>query len=95
MGLKICKTIQVFCAENDVAIESARRHKEINPTFEGQIVDMRVGVHSGRVIYGIVGSKRYKFDVYSQGNIARPFIRGGCIFACLTEKIYFQICGTK
>ena len=52
---------------NDVAKESARRHKEGNPDFEGQIIDMRVGVHSGRVIYGIVGSKRYKFDVYSQG----------------------------
>lgn len=67
MGLKICKTIKVFCQENDVAKESARRHKEGNPDFEGQIIDMRVGVHSGRVIYGIVGSKRYKFDVYSQG----------------------------
>ena len=64
---EICKTIQVFCKENDVAIESARRHKSLNPEFTGQIVDMRVGVHSGRVIYGIVGSKRYKFDVYSQG----------------------------
>lgn len=28
---------------------------------------MRVGIHSGRVIYGIVGRKRYKFDVYSKG----------------------------
>ena len=36
--------------------------------FDGQIVDMRVGIHSGRVIYGIVGGKRYKFDVYSKGN---------------------------
>ena len=51
-----------------MAIESAQRHKLENPDFEGQIVDMRVGVHSGRVIYAIVGSKRYKFDVYSQGN---------------------------
>lgn len=50
-----------------MAIESAQRHKQENPDFEGQIVDMRVGVHSGRVIYAIVGSKRYKFDVYSQG----------------------------
>jgi len=66
MGLKICKTIKVFCQENDVALESARRHKAANPDFEGQIVDMRVGIHSGRVIYAIVGSKRYKFDVYGQ-----------------------------
>ena len=40
---------------------------EKNPDFNGQIVDMRVGIHSGRVIYGIVGGKRYKFDVYSKG----------------------------
>lgn len=66
MGLKICKTIKVFCLENDVALESRSRHKAANPDFEGQIVDMRVGIHSGRVIYAIVGSKRYKFDVYSQ-----------------------------
>ena len=43
------------------------KHVEKNPDFNGQIVDMRVGIHSGRVIYGIVGGKRYKFDVYSKG----------------------------
>ena len=100
MGLKICKTIKLFCIENPVAIQARATHVKNNPgtilstlvrrvfiqgsravrcdpwipgctcmnsDFDGQIVDMRVGIHSGRVIYGIVGRKRYKFDVYSKG----------------------------
>ena len=70
MGLQICQTIKLFCSENPVAIRARAKHVEKNPDFNGQIVDMRVGIHSGRVIYGIVGGKRYKFDVYSKGTYA-------------------------
>ena len=69
MGLQICQTIKLFCSENPVAIRARAKHVEKNPDFNGQIVDMRVGIHSGRVIYGIVGGKRYKFDVYSKGTL--------------------------
>lgn len=31
----------------------------------GQEVNMRVGVHTGTVMCGIVGTKRFKFDVFS------------------------------
>ena len=68
IGLQICQTIKLFCSENPVAMRARAKHVEKNPDFNGQIVDMRVGIHSGRVIYGIVGGKRYKFDVYSKGN---------------------------
>ena len=71
MGLQICQTIKLFCSENPVAIRARAKHVEKNPDFNGQIVDMRVGIHSGRVIYGIVGGKRYKFDVYSKGTYFR------------------------
>jgi adenylate cyclase 9 len=31
----------------------------------GQEVNMRVGVHTGTVMCGLVGTKRFKFDVFS------------------------------
>lgn len=33
----------------------------------GDTVDMRIGIHSGKVMYGIVGLKKFKFDIFSDG----------------------------
>ena len=33
--------------------------------FRGESVEMRVGIHSGKVICGFVGHTRYKYDVLS------------------------------
>ena len=32
---------------------------------KGDSVDMRVGIHTGKVLYGIVGEAKYKFDIFS------------------------------
>ena len=35
MGLKICKTIKLFCLENPIAIQSKQNHVEKNPGNTG------------------------------------------------------------
>ena len=41
------------------------RESSINPIFKK--LKMRVGIHTGRVIAGIIGSKVVRYDLFGQG----------------------------
>lgn len=56
----------------------------------GQEVNMRVGVHTGTVMCGLVGTKRFKFDVFSNDVILANEMEssGMCSSVYLTTQVY-------
>ncbi|MCX7981942.1 MAG: adenylate/guanylate cyclase domain-containing protein [Syntrophales bacterium] len=77
------------------AIESAqeilRSLREINESL-GEDVEMRIGIHSGRVIGGVVGKERMQFDVFGDDvNIAARFESAGIPSRInVSESTYLQ-----
>ncbi|CAG0884522.1 unnamed protein product [Cyprideis torosa] len=52
----------VCCAEMGLAMIRAIQEFDVDNREE---VNMRVGIHTGKVMFGIVGTTRFKFDVFS------------------------------
>ncbi|CAK5079689.1 unnamed protein product [Meloidogyne enterolobii] len=50
------------CVEMGLAMIIAIRQFDLD---RGQAVNMRVGIHTGKVMCGMVGTRRFKFDVFS------------------------------
>ncbi|KAF7633992.1 hypothetical protein Mgra_00006620 [Meloidogyne graminicola] len=50
------------CVEMGLAMIIAIRQFDLD---RGQSVNMRVGIHTGKVMCGMVGTRRFKFDVFS------------------------------
>jgi class 3 adenylate cyclase len=52
-----------------------------------QNLDMRIGIHTGRVVAGIIGSKLVRYDVFGEGVIiAKAVERHGVVGkVCISE----------
>lgn len=48
-------------------IETIQEFKEQMQKELGQYLDIKVGIHTGNVVAGIIGSKTVRYDIFGQG----------------------------
>ena len=70
----------------DIVAELKRYKQEKN--FD---IDMRVGIHTGTVLSGVIGTKRFKYDVWSEdvtlaGQVERCGVPGKVIISAVTHR---------
>lgn len=71
----------------DIVAELKRYKQE-----KGFDIDMRVGIHTGAVLSGVIGTKRFKYDVWSEdvtlaGQVERCGIPGKVVITEVTHRL--------